>query len=391
MEQRFTAGVMWWLATTFACPAGLIFVLANKHRVAPGPGLTLVSEGSTYYMMDFAPLTIGFAALLIATLQGLLQWLVIRKRLAWAGWWVAATAIGVTVGMLAGPPSAGFVLGLLQCVSVLFRVRQPSVALLWIPVSGLAWLAGAVVQAVFPAGRALLQDDHTPILGWSVGWAAYALVTAIAFALVLVRDEEPTTFAARSKARPLAASSRPRRASSPAPSPDSRLQGWRFFAAWLLVGAFELLLAELLGPQGWVVSVVAALAQGFILQLAFGVSMLWQWALATLVGGRLGAAFGTFAAQGIHIVPGTSAERNAVLLASLVFGTAMGLVQWVVLRRARSWAWLWIPTAAAGIVAPSLLGISTKAVPSWVGGLVAVVLGAAVLLVLLVSPPRSDE
>jgi len=374
MVDRFTAGVLWWVATAFASAAGLALALGDGHQVAAGPGLTLISQRSYDFIMDVSILSMAVAAALIATLQGFLQWLVMRRRIAGAGAWVPATAVGVMIGVMAGPPSAGFVLGLLQCLSVIFRVRRAFLAMLWIPVSGLAWMAGARVQARFPAAQDLVRDDYTSMLGWSVGWAAYALVTAVAFVVVLAWDEAPTALAARSRARPRAASE-PRRASSPAPTSDTYLQGPRFLAAWLLVGAAEPLLAVLWGPQGSLAGlVIAALAQGYILQRAFGVSMLWAWGPVTIVAHLLAVAFGIFTAE------------TTALLATLVRGTTIGLAQWMVLQPARSRAWLWIPTAVTSIAVPSLFASFTR-VPSWVGDLVAVVLGGMVLMALLRDQP----
>jgi hypothetical protein len=125
-RERLAAAAKWWLATIFACVGGLGLVLAAGHRVVPGPGLTLVVERPSDSMLfDLSFLTIGFAALTIATLQGLMQWLVMRERLSWAGAWVVATGVGGTVAVFGASPGVAFVLGLLQCLAVVFRVRPP--------------------------------------------------------------------------------------------------------------------------------------------------------------------------------------------------------------------------------------------------------------------------
>jgi len=393
MARRVVAALCWWLATTFACLAGMACNLASEVHVAPGPGLSLVSEGSTYYLLDIAPITIAGGALPVATLMGLLQWLVMRRRLSRAGGWVPATIVGWVFGLFVGPGMGGIVLGVLQYLSVVLCLRRAFLGLLWPLASVLAWTAGAAVQARFPAASALFAVDRTPLLGWTVGWAVYALLTAFAFVAFLAWDEAPAARAPRAGLRPTAGMARVPREVAPGPAfrSESTLRGPRLFGAWLVVGIAGVLVDQLAGPRSpSIVGFAAAtFAQGWLLQLALGLPIVWAWTVATVVGGVLGAAFGTVAARGFSITPGTTTELGALALASLVFGLTIGLAQWVVLRRGTHRAWLWIPTMVLVVLVPSLLGARFSGVPSWVGRLAGPILtGAAVML--LLPPSRAS-
>jgi len=105
----------------------------------------------------------------LAALLGILQWVVLRKRMARAGWWVAATAGGLLVGgavaggfaqiagrvlgrnvyggqsLLALYAIVGFSLGLAQ-IPVLRRHIRGWV--LWVLLSALGWLALGLVMGV---------------------------------------------------------------------------------------------------------------------------------------------------------------------------------------------------------------------------------------------------
>jgi hypothetical protein len=169
--------------------------------------------------------------------------------------------------------------------------------------------------------------------------------------------------------------------------PALRLQGSAFFAAWLGVGAAELAVGWLAGPTGAILGLgMGAVAEGFVLEHAFGTPMIGPWALATFVATVLGSAFGTLSAQGIPTFPGGPTGLYSIFVASVVFGTTIGVAQWAVLRRARSLAWIWIPTAVFGVGLPSLVASIARSVPSAAAGLVVLAVSGSVLLVLQAAP-----
>lgn len=146
---------------------------------------------------------------LLATLTGLLvgwlQWLVLRRYLAGAAWWIAAVALGIGVNhaFFDGAPLAdfaplfvvisGLVLGLVQWLVLRNRVSQ---AAWWIPVSlvgwYLAWLLGTLALnttgPLYLAWIPVIGDDPHAVFSLPFG-VVYSALTGV-FWLWLLREQK---------------------------------------------------------------------------------------------------------------------------------------------------------------------------------------------------------
>lgn len=110
-----------------------------------------------------------------ALLAGLPQWLLPRRHLALSAWWITAVAlgIGVTHGLVDGSSSwtaflplvmlvSGTILGVLQW---LVTRRQVAWAVWWIPVSALGWYLAWLLGALTLNASRLLSQEWTPVIG----------------------------------------------------------------------------------------------------------------------------------------------------------------------------------------------------------------------------------
>ena len=142
----------------------------------------LTLQSSPPRLLD-AYLGVAVAGILV----GALQWLVLRKKLARAGWWVltslgAAVLFGVVVfgvgmvnadmGWVAGTGLIGTVAGVLQWLVLKQQVLR---ALWWVLASTVGWVVG------IPVGG---------MVGWNGLGAAYGAITGMAL-VWLLRQEPP--------------------------------------------------------------------------------------------------------------------------------------------------------------------------------------------------------
>lgn len=197
-------------------------------------GIALVAP-STRRMMDSitsgAPPTeaqiagwYGVGALGAGALVGLGQWLLVRRVVRAAAWWVPATACGWAAGMLGAFRGAGLLvawfaarypelrvvfmtplweryvlLGALGAsLGILLGVAQWAVlcrsvsrSLTWIPTTAAAWTAATVCLPLLPRLPRLIQTERytggmeTSLPGLVLAGAAYGLLTGFALALLL--------------------------------------------------------------------------------------------------------------------------------------------------------------------------------------------------------------
>jgi len=145
-------GVQWVLACTFGAPIGWVIGFS-------------VYEPITRIIRWAATQAVLFA--LVGAVVGLAQWLVLRREVRGAGWWILAGA---------GGWPAGFALG-----DVLAKALLPDAS---VAVSGAVTFA--VVGAVTGGLQALLLwTKKVPLVGWwllgsVVGWAAGWFVSMVA-------------------------------------------------------------------------------------------------------------------------------------------------------------------------------------------------------------------
>ena len=182
----------------------LWWVLASTVGWAVGGGLsgTLGSIQAGYV----GGMTVGAAG------AGVLQWLVLRRRIARAGWWVPATVLvsavvgGVIVAVgssggrgwnvtwsadpgrvvvgLAGMSLFGTMLGVLQWLVLRRRVARAG---WWVLAGGVGWVAGAPLGAVLGGGLSgFLGWSGSGTIDWALTWAGVGAVYGAITGRVLV-------------------------------------------------------------------------------------------------------------------------------------------------------------------------------------------------------------
>ena len=218
----------------------------------------------------------------------------------------------------------------------------------------------SLVQGLFPEYRpSYLASDLTPLLGWTVGWACYGLISGFYLSLIVAPGEVPAKVTADepiSRTTPLAIG----KPSMPPPVTGTalgkRLEGLGLFGWWMGIGVasailtmvFEASPSPAIEAFGLAAATIAfPVVQGWIINRAFGPGVWFHWVAVTLAGGWIGAALGTSSAAG--------ADLWSIVTASVVFGSTVGLAQWTVLRRSRRYAWVWIPVVGVSVVVTSLL------------------------------------
>ena len=158
------------LLWVLVCAAG--WAVGARLVAAAGPSADLIAAG-------YARVAAG------AILAGALQWLVLRRHLDGAAWWIPASAlavaaagvvvfaggavVGADAGWVAGAGLSGTLLGTVQW---LVLRRQLDGAAWWVPASTVGWVVGG------PVGGAL---------GWGALGAVYGAVTAPVLAWLLRR------------------------------------------------------------------------------------------------------------------------------------------------------------------------------------------------------------
>jgi hypothetical protein len=104
LQRRFKNAWQWILATTAGWTAGSVITYAA------------IPQG-----MDF------LAGLLIGLSTGSAQWLILRREVHWAGWWIAINVIAWTTGLafLPGLISTGAMVGLITATALALLLNVP--------------------------------------------------------------------------------------------------------------------------------------------------------------------------------------------------------------------------------------------------------------------------
>jgi len=184
-ETRWEFVVKWILANSIGSTMGMVLLIFV--------GLLLGAFGSSLPPDESGPVlppTLGeiAAASVIGAPTGLTigiaQWLVLRRRISKAGWWIAASTIGFATAfvlIMAAPPAMkraipshllfyvpwaalGAVSGVLQW---LVLQRQLSRSIWWIPASTLASIVGGELWTSAGPGGGIL------------GWAVAGVITGV--------------------------------------------------------------------------------------------------------------------------------------------------------------------------------------------------------------------
>lgn len=176
-RSEWTLGILWVVATTigwvvgfFVCETLKAFFESLSH-----------SDG----------LVIGFFV-------GLTQWLVLRGRLNHTGWWILLSTIGFGVGKAMGasiadavPGAVGLALdgavigGLLGILQWLVLRRQVAVAGRWVAASALAWAGGWSIISIIGEGAS--GPTGMAYLVGAVGASAAGVITAASVVWLLRR------------------------------------------------------------------------------------------------------------------------------------------------------------------------------------------------------------
>ena len=165
----------------------LLWVLAST--VGSTMGGLVIAVGS-YRDMIVA----GYVGVVVGGIMvGMLQWLVLRRQVAGAGWWVpaslgAAVVVGVVVfgvgtvnvdvGWVVGVILFGPVVGGLQWLVLRRHVARAG---RWVLASTVGWVVGGFLSGAVPVGG---------FLGWTVLGAVYGAITGSAL-VGLLRQRPP--------------------------------------------------------------------------------------------------------------------------------------------------------------------------------------------------------
>jgi hypothetical protein len=107
LQRRFQKAWQWILATTAGLTTGAVITYA-----------------AIPVEMDF------LAGVLIGVTTGSAQWLILRREVQWAGWWIAINVIAWTTGLafLPGLISTGAMVGLITATALALLLNVPKKA-----------------------------------------------------------------------------------------------------------------------------------------------------------------------------------------------------------------------------------------------------------------------
>ena len=343
----------WWLAASTVGGMTAWPLFLGVYWFAPVPfahdQVSNISEAAVAMLQalpDAAELG-AVGAVMGSVLLGVLQWLVLRKRVARAGWWVLANGVALTAGFTLVGTLFG---GIPACVS-LHRDGFNAGAQCWAP-----------EMAALGCGGALY--------GWITGWVLARLLRRPLAPRILVTTGRVPNEATMGQ--------------NADPSEVHRASLERLFTRnWVLANAVggvaslvicvaipEVLLDQFspLGPALQAVGIAASFATAQWLVLRQRLSRAGWWVLASTVGGI--TAWPIFVAVYWHSVGayGADEELNVLLAlfgvglslpAALLLATLCGLpgsalpgaLQWLVLRKRVARAGWWLLANAGGLVA----------------------------------------
>ena len=201
-EVGFSFGLLWGLLSGIGLAVGItlailvvIFIVVMSENPTVQAGYTL-----PYSVILQVTLIIILILAVVGAGQGTVQWLMLRKQISGAGWWIAATMLGFGLSIITfvplemgiaslkhavGPDSLilSFLTGLglgtvIGTAQWLVLRRHVSGAGWWVLASGLGYAGGLI-------GVSLNWNEVADLL---LGWLAYGGITGLAIVWLLRRS-----------------------------------------------------------------------------------------------------------------------------------------------------------------------------------------------------------
>ena len=352
--RRYIRGAVWWLPATIAGQVMAFQFSGNIYQfVAAFLQIDLYAATNTFVFPQ---------SFLLGTVVGLVQWLVLRQRVARAGWWILACGVGWALfGPVArdvGAALAGIVTGVIggtigAVVVVLVLRQRLSHSSLWVLAAVAAWVI-AWIAAI--AGSSAEWQTGRGALNGALEGAALSALPGVALVLLL--------------RRPIATR----------PHPFE----WWFWRRWVLacagsaalVGAvlggaryamFEYLDGGFIRGHGdFVLVLFAAIAITVVaihwLLLRQRLPFAWLWGLGSTL---------CFLVLGFLWVTNVGDTAG---LAALAGGVVAGVIQWIPLRQLvqRASRWILVSTIGVAIAGPLTILVGS------IANNIMVIVGAAV-------------
>ena len=148
----------------------------------------------------------GITGAMVGGIVGITQWVVLRQRLSWAGWWVLASILGYAVGLslanlvsnavntatggdislALGPAIVGATVGGTQWVLL---QRQVASAGWWVPASVVGVVGGGLLGDISRALSLQVGFTFGFTIGFAIFGAVYGAITGIAMIWIIQKPK----------------------------------------------------------------------------------------------------------------------------------------------------------------------------------------------------------
>lgn len=354
-KQEYNWGlIFWWIVASIAGVFPSLIIGDTLYRVVSGVWIIIFNDRDIipYINIFFLDIIGALTGVIVGTIIGIPQWLVLRRHVPEAGWWVSLTALGYGIGYIAG----GF-------------------AMKW----GIGeWEALAVGGMVIGIAQWLVLRQHTTQAGW---WIP---ATAAGFALLPVAplgnypNLMPGVVIGAIPAITLAQLLRAQYRSvlpNPVTAQSGRRRSLMFW--WIVASIVGVFVGDNIGNRGTDAFLLNAPVELYIqdililphndiywaiVGIAMGISQrivlrrhtiqVGGWILLTALGYGIGPVIERF------VMDWDNVEWTSIA----VRGITVGVAQWLALRQYTTHAGWWIPATAVGFalvpIASSYVGVS---------------------------------
>jgi hypothetical protein len=121
-----SVGTMQWLVLRRQVPRAGWWVLDTTLGMGVGFALVRAMTPTLSTVVGGGPVYGLMNGALVGTLVGALQWLVLRWQISRAGWWVLASALGLAVGFALGQVAGQLVGVAMTGITLVWLLRQPA-------------------------------------------------------------------------------------------------------------------------------------------------------------------------------------------------------------------------------------------------------------------------